>query len=139
MNSMVISAFSIGIAVFPGLAMAWQAWNRHDMRQVSNGVFGGVGRPGSGAADYWCAAGDYAYGKPRSAGVRRVYIHRGAGPSASKPGHKAMQFSLMPPAGARAEPAARLSMRRAKDNMRAAAARQYCVDFDPVHPFSRRP
>ena len=139
MKRILIIGLSIGIAVFPGLAMAWQAWNRHEVNQLSNGVFEVVGRPGSGAADYWCAAGDYTYRNLRSASVQRVYIYRGVGPSVSRPGYKAIQFALTPPAGANTEPSVTLSMHRVGDNMRAAAAQQYCFDSDPFYPVSLRP
>lgn len=139
MKRSFLSALALSVAILPNIATAWQAWNQHEVYPLSNGVFEVVGRPGSGAADYWCAAGDYAYRNLRTASVQRVYIYRGIGPSVSEPGRKAIQFSLTPPAGANTEPGFTLSMHRVGDNMRAAAAQQYCYDADPFDPFPKKP
>ena len=65
--SRVFLAVLIGIV--PGIAASWTAVNRHEVFALGNGVFEVVGRPGSGAADYWCGAGDYARHQLGTAGI----------------------------------------------------------------------
>lgn len=130
---------ALAIAMSPGAASAWTAFNRHEVFPVADGVFEVIGEVGSGAADYWCAAGDYAYRGLRTRSGQRVYIWRGLGPSATRPGSKAVQFALRPPPGADTEPSLTLSVHDVGDSLRAAAAQQYCFGEDPFEPFPWRP
>jgi hypothetical protein len=125
--------------IFAASAEAWQAKNWHQVYPVSPTVFEVVGQAGSGAADYWCGAGDYVRHSLRMPAVQRVYIWRGIGPSVGKSGRKAVQFSLNPPGDKVAPPGYSLSVKAVGDNLTAAAAFQYCLDNDPFDPFFRRP
>ena len=134
----VTIALAATLALAPGWAGAWRAFNAHEVLPVSPGVFEVVSEVGSGAMDYWCSAGDYAYRGMGSASTQRVYIWRGLGPSVNRPGKKAIQFSLTPPAGADTEPALTLSMHDVGDNLRASTAQQFCFGMDRSDPFKRR-
>jgi len=118
--------FAAVLISIPGLAVAWRAWNRLEVYPVSKTVFEVIGEPGSGAADYWCGAGDFAISVLRSKVADRVYIWRAIGGSVNKPGYKAVQFSLKPPADTSPSPGYSLSVKATGDNLTAAAARQYC-------------
>lgn len=126
------------VALTPQWAGAWWAFNRHEVLPVSTGVYEVVSEVGSGAQDFWCGAGDYAYRELGVASVQRVYIWRGIGPSVNRPGRKAVQFSLTPPPGADTDPALTLSVKDVGDNLRAAHAQQYCFGMDHEDPFKRR-
>lgn len=127
------------LAAVPSSASAWRAFNSHDVYPLSDGVFEVVSEVGSGAADYWCGAGDFAYRGVGAAAAQRVYIWRAIGPSVTRPGRKAVQFSLTPPPGADTDPKLTLSVRAVGDNLRAAAAQQYCFGNDPEDAFPYRP
>jgi hypothetical protein len=114
------------ILAMPTVAMAYWAINRHQVLPVSQGVWEVVGRPGSGAQDYWCAFGDFATQTMRLSAGQRLYMWRGIGPSVNRSGYKAIQFSLEPPPGADTSTPITLSMDRPGDNLSRAAARQYC-------------
>ena len=131
MTNLTILATAAALATLPAASHAWRAINYHEVNPVSNGVFEVIGRAGSGAQDYWCGAGDFAYRGLGTASVQRVYIVRGIGPSVTRPGRKSVQFSLTPPPGADTEPKITLSVRAVGDNLRAAAAQQYCYDRLP--------
>ena len=120
-------------------ASAWRAHNRHEVLPVTNGVFEVVGQVGSSAADFWCGAGDYIYAYQSKRSVQRIYIWRGLGPSATRPGKKSVQFSLTPPPGADTSPTMALSYDDVGDNLRAAMAQQYCFSFDHEDRGPRRP
>ncbi len=127
-------AASLLLLCLPGAAMAWLALNRHEVSQLSGGVFEVVARPGSGAADYWCGAGDYALSVLRTSATQKVYLWAARGPSVSRPGAKAVQFSLSVPPSGPAPQSYSLSVKAVGDSLTAAAARQYCfgrrmVDF----------
>lgn len=117
----------------PGWALAWWAWNRHEVFPIGDGIVEVIGEPGSGAQDYWCAIGDFATSQLRVPAAQRLYTWRGVGPSVARPGRKAMQFALSAPKGADTTPGFTLSLKRVGDNMTAAMARQYCFGgkFDP--------
>lgn len=125
------------VALIPGSVGAWRAYNWHDVFAVSKTVFEVVGRSGSGAADYWCGAGDYVRHGLRDSATRRIYIWRAIGPSVVQSGRKAVQFSLTAPEDATASPGYSLSVKAVGDNMTAAAAFQFCLGdnrFDPFVP-----
>ena len=126
MKHLTALTVAAALALAPGWSAAWRAMNRQEVLPVSNSVFEVVARAGSGPADFWCAAGDYAYRGLGTPAVQRVYVWRGIGPSVNRPGYKAMQFSLTPPPGADTSPSLTLSLRRIGDNLRAASAQQYC-------------
>ena len=135
MKHLALAAVAASAALFPMTADAWRALNRHEVYPLSNGAFEVVSEVGSGAQDFWCGAGDFAYRGLGAASAQRVYISRAIGPSVAKPGYKAVQFSLVAPQGAGTDPALTLSVRDVGDNMRAAAAQQYC--FDNARPDRR--
>ena len=132
-------ALVLTTAIFSVPADAWRARNLHQVNVVSPTVFEVVGRPGSGAADYWCGAGDYVRHLLRMPAVQRVYIWRAIGPSVGQSGRKAVQFSLSPPEAKVAPPGYSLSVKAVGDSLTAASAFQYCLDNDRFDPFFRRP
>lgn len=126
-------ALITGLAAAPGMALAFWAWNQHEVLPVSEGVFEVIGEVRSGPSDYWCGAGDYAMRVLRVPVVQRIYTWRGIGPSVNRPGRKAMQFAFAAPEGADTSPSVSLSLTRTGDNMTAALARQYCYgNADPL-------
>ncbi|PJE34715.1 hypothetical protein CVM52_20860 [Pseudooceanicola lipolyticus] len=136
-----ITTLTIGaaLALLPTLGSAWTAYNRHEVVPLGDGVFEVVSEVGSGPTDFWCGAGDYAYRQMRAAAVQRLYLWRAIGPSVSRPGRKAVQFSLTPPPGADLQPGFALSMNDVGDNLRAGAAQQYCYGAEPAVPPILRP
>ncbi|MCB1364962.1 MAG: hypothetical protein KDK02_12630 [Rhodobacteraceae bacterium] len=126
---------ALGLAALllaPVPAPAWWAWNRHEVLPLGGGIYEVIGEPGSGAQDFWCAIGDYGIARLGLPAVQRIYTWRGIGPSAARPGRKAMQFALAPPEGADTSTPLTLSLTRVGDNLTAAAARQYCYgNADP--------
>lgn len=118
----------VALFVLPDIALAWRAWNRHEVLPVSEGVFEVVSRVGSGPREFWCGAGDYVYRNLRAPGVQRVYIVRPIGMSVNRPGRKSVQFSLSPPQGVSTNPGYSLSVKAVGDNLSAASAQQYCYD-----------
>ncbi len=116
------------LAMLPGLAGAWTAFNRHEVQPVGGGVFEVLNEFGSGAQQYWCGAGDYAIRVLGTGATQRVYIWRAIGPASTVSGRKSVQFSLTPPPGADTTPGFSLSTRRVGDNMTAASAQNYCYD-----------
>lgn len=132
---LVLAAF---LASVPGWVAAWRAYNWHDVFAVSKTVFEVIGRPGSGAADYWCGAGDYVRHALRDKATRRIYIWRAIGPSVIQSGRKAVQFSLTAPDNISTSPGYSLSVRSVGDYLTAAAAYQYCLGADRFDPFVPR-
>ncbi|MCF6232317.1 MAG: hypothetical protein L3J36_04350 [Rhodobacteraceae bacterium] len=131
---------ALALTIFAASAEAWRARNWHQVYPVSPTVFEVVGQAGSGAADYWCGAGDYVRHLLRMPAVQRVYIWRAIGPSVVQPGRKAVQFSLGPPEDPENKvvaPGYSLSVKAVGDNLTAAAAFQYCLDNDRLDPFFR--
>ncbi|MBE1285693.1 MAG: hypothetical protein GJ676_20445 [Rhodobacteraceae bacterium] len=119
------------LVTIPSLAFGFQAWNRHTVNPLQGGVFEVVSEVGSGAADYWCAAGDYAIRVLRTSATQRIYIWSPVAPALTQQGRRGVQFSLQPPQGANTDPGYSLSVRRAGDNLRASSAQNYCYDrFD---------
>lgn len=133
---LVIVALALAL---PGAVPAWQAWNFHDVYPVQKGVWEVVKRPRSAAWDFWCAIGDFALAELRVGATQRIYLWRGLGPSVTRSGYKAVQFSLTPPAGADTTPGLTLSVNRVGDNLTAAAARQYCFGMADPGDFWLRP
>ncbi len=129
--------------IFAASAEAWRAKNWHQVNVVSPTVFEVVGQPGSGAADFWCGAGDYVRHFLRKPAVQPVYIWRAIGPSigqgGGQSGRKAVQFSLSPPATKIEPNGYSLSVKAVGDKLTASAAYQYCLDIDPFDPFFLRP
>ncbi|TDK51599.1 hypothetical protein [Antarcticimicrobium luteum] len=126
----MIRAVHMGLAALlialPGAAQAWRAVNGHEVQALGGGVYEVVGRVGSGAQDYWCGIGDYATAVLGVPAAQRIYIWRPVGPSAVRPGRKAVHFALSPPPGADTTTGYSLTVRRAGDNLSTAMARQYC-------------
>ena len=104
--------------------------NRHEVFPVSDTVWEVVSEVGSSAADYWCGAGDFAQRVLGTPAAQRIYIWKAIGPSVTRPGRKAVQFSLTPPPGADTSTGYSLTVRRAGDNLARHAAVQYCYQFD---------
>jgi hypothetical protein len=128
----------VSLVLTPGWASAWRAINRHEVFPVSKTVFEVIGRPGSGAADYWCGAADFVRRTIRNTATQRIYIWRAIGPSQTQSGKKAVQFSLSPPINADTSPGYSLSVKAVGDNLTSAAAYQYCLNDDLFDPFMRR-
>lgn len=128
------------LIVLPGAALAWRAVNGHEVQPLGGGVYEVVGRVGSGAADYWCGIGDFARVVLDVPAVQRIYVWRPVGPSAVRPGRKAVHFALSPPPGAETSSGYSLTVRQPGENLSAALARQYCYGdrFDEF-PWRRWP
>ncbi len=139
MKTYFAAALGVALALTSAPASAWRAHNRHEVLPVSDTVFEVVAMVGSSAADYWCGAGDFTYAYRRMRGVQRIYIWRGLGPSATRPGRKSVQFSYSPPPGADTSPTLALSYDDVGDNLSAAMSQQYCFSFDPEDRGVRRP
>lgn len=126
------------LVLVPGAVAAWRAFNWHDVFPVSKTVFEVVGRPGSGAADYWCGAGDYVRHGLRQSATQRIYIWRAIGPSVTTPGKSAVQFSMDPSKSASPSPGYSLSVKAVGDNLSSGMAYQYCLGDDRFDPFVPR-
>ncbi len=61
-----------------------------------DGRFEVVARPGTGAADYFCAAADYAARFRGAQGADRVVVRRPDGPSLANPGGRSVVFEVAP-------------------------------------------
>ncbi|SLN30756.1 hypothetical protein PSA7680_01475 [Pseudoruegeria aquimaris] len=91
----------------------------------------------SGAADYWCAAGDYiAMGLGRG-GNTRIYLSRPEGASRFVAGRKAATFTYAPSAelvatGEALPESYNFSVKRVGENRHAAASQTACR---PINPF----
>lgn len=118
--------FALLVATLPGAGLAFTAVNRMEIVPMSGGVFEVIGRVGSGAADYWCGAGDFAISQLRAKPTQRAYMWSEIGPSQTRPGKKAIQFSLSVPPSGPADSSYSLSMKRIGDNMRVSQAQHYC-------------
>ncbi|MFT7597003.1 MAG: hypothetical protein ACI8R4_004346 [Paracoccaceae bacterium] len=117
------------LAATPGMALAWQADNRHFVNPVSDGVFEVVGRSGSGGPEFWCAAGDYARRAIGASATQRIYLVRGPAPAITRKWNRAVLFSLTEPQGADLTPGYTLSVTRVGENLIAASAQNYCSDY----------
>lgn len=114
------------IAALPGLAIAWQSINRNEVVQVTSTEFEVIGRVATGAADYWCSAGDFVIAGLGRSSSSRVYIWKAIGPSTVAANAKAVTFSLNEPPSGPAPQSYSLSVKAVGDSMSAAAAQQYC-------------
>ncbi|WP_146344051.1 hypothetical protein [Falsiphaeobacter marinintestinus] len=137
----VALAACAAIVAGPEMALAWRAWNRHEVLPVSEGVYEVVAEVGygTGARDYWCGIGDFAIRVLGTSAIQRIYIWAPEGPSVNRPGKKAVQFALQPPEGADTSTQLSLTVRRAGDNMNAASAQNYCYDNIERERFRLRP
>jgi len=120
----------VAALALPGAAQAFRADNFLEVNPIPGGDFEVVSRPGSGAQDFWCAAGDYARSQLGVAANRRIYIAEGRSPSLTRPGYTAVQFTLTPPEEAldRTSRPITLDIEDVGDSLRAASASQYCYD-----------
>ncbi|MFC3614277.1 hypothetical protein ACFORG_10940 [Lutimaribacter marinistellae] len=116
------------LALLPGSALAFTAFNRHEVEPVGNGVFEVLNEVGSGAQQYWCGAGDYAIRVLGAGATQRVYLWRAKGPAQTRANRQSVQFSLTAPTGVDTTPGLSLSTKRVGDNMTAASAQNYCYD-----------
>ena len=135
---LVFTALAIA-AMTPGPSLAWRAFNGTEVNPVRKGVFEVIPHGRSGPQQFWCGAGDYARQVLGVSATQRIYIWRGLGPSATRPGKKSVQFSLTPPPGADTSPTMALSYDDVGDNLRAAMSQQYCFSFDHEDRGPRRP
>ncbi|MBL4769022.1 MAG: hypothetical protein JKY94_15145 [Rhodobacteraceae bacterium] len=121
---------SVVLLSIPTWALSWYAWNRYQVFPVSDSVFEVVERPGStgGANHYWCGAGDYAQRVLKTKTNQKIYIWKAIGKSVTKPGARAVQFSLNAPANPSASPGYSLSVKAVGDSLSTAAAQRYCYD-----------
>ncbi len=125
----VVKAIAVSLLIAaPGLALAFQAWNKARVYALSGGVFEVVNYHGSVPRDYWCGAGDYAIRILRTSATQRVYLWKAVGPSVSEPGKKGVQFALQAPPDSDTKPGFGVQVKRIGDNMNAAMAQNYCYD-----------
>lgn len=122
------AVLAVLMVLIPVVASALHGFNRLKVYAVSKSEFEVVGEVGSGAANYWCGAGDHVRNYLRMPVVTRIYIWKAIGPSLSTRGRKAVQFSLSPPENVSTSPGYSLSVKAVGDNMTAAAAYQFCID-----------
>ncbi|WP_425043169.1 hypothetical protein [Primorskyibacter sp. S87] len=129
MNGKRISlAVAATLFLAPSSALAWWAFNRHQVEPVGNGVFEVVAEVGSAPKDFWCGAGDYAIRVLRTSATQRIYIWKAIAPSTIRQGRKGVQFALQPPPGADTSTGYSLTVKREGDNLNAAMAQGYCYD-----------
>ncbi|WP_333683027.1 hypothetical protein [Pontibaca methylaminivorans] len=129
MRALAVMTLALCLAA-PQVALSWRAVNRQEVFPLGNGVFEVLSRPGAGPRQFWCAAADYARRVLDAPAAQRIYIHRGIGPSMTRPDYKAVQFAFQPPPGARTDHGYALSLDAVGDSQRTAAARQFCHDRD---------
>ncbi|MEY8829005.1 hypothetical protein AB9K34_11415 [Sedimentitalea sp. XS_ASV28] len=125
------------LACLPSWGAAWWSFNRLEVFPVSETAWEVVAGVGTGAADYWCGAGDFAQRVLGVSAASRIYIWKSEGPSVNRPGRKAVQFSMSPPSGADTSTGYSLSVKRAGDNLARHAAVQYCYQFDESDIWNR--
>ena len=115
------------IALLPLGAQAFTAKNRLTVAPVTSAVFEVVGQPGSGAAQFWCAAGEYALNQGARSNAR-IYVESGRQGSVTEPGKTAVRFTLSPDAAGVTpiSPQLTLSTEAVGDNLSVASAREYC-------------
>lgn len=126
-TSVTLAAF---LAVIPTWGSAWWAINRLEVFPVSETVWEVVAGVGTSAADFWCGAGDFAQRVMGVPAAARIYIWKPIGPSVTRPGRKAVQFSMSPPAGADTSTGYSLTVKRAGDNLARHTAVWYCYQYD---------
>jgi len=130
MKHLSVVVLGASLALVPATSFAWRAVNLLEVFPAGNGAFEVVSRPGSGASNFWCAAGDYALRQLGAAAAQRIYIVKPSSRSSQYGGKATVQFSLSPPASGAADPGYSLSVKVMGDNLTAAFAQQYCHDFD---------
>lgn len=122
-------ALAACLAAVPFELHAWWSWNRHEVVQVSDGVWEVLNEVGSGPQDYWCGIGDFASRQLRTKATQRIYIWQGIGPAETRPGRKSVKFSLSPPPGSSPQRGYSLSIKTPGYSQTAAAAQNYCNDY----------
>lgn len=126
MKAVMIAAVA---GLLPVSASAFIAENRLQVNPLPNGGFEVIGQPGSGPAQYWCAAGDYALRVLGAGASRPVYMTRGIGAPVTSDRKSAIQFSLSAPEGGQAADSLTLSLDRVGDRLSVAFASNYCLNF----------
>lgn len=129
LKSSTVLALIVMLAA-PTAAMAFRAQNTLKVNPEGNGQFEVIQRGGmSGAADIWCAAGDYALRRLGAAANQRVYLVEGKHIARTEERRRfGYSFSLTPPAQALQQTPLTLSLNAVGDNLRAISAQQYCYD-----------
>ena len=94
----IFIASAMGLSAGPALAIGLdiQFDPRLEVNAIDSTRFEIIEARGAGPADFWCAAGRYAYrtlGKTRG----RVYIDTGRGPAVTAPGRKGVIFTIADP------------------------------------------
>ncbi len=112
----------------PAPAHAFRALNRSEVVPLGNGLFEVINSFGSRTQDYWCGAGDFAIRVLRAPVTQRIYIWAPRGPSKSRPGRKAVTFSLKEPPGGAAPKSYSLSVTTVGESIPASMAQNYCYD-----------
>lgn len=124
MRSLLLSALVLAV---PQMALAWRAANGTEVNPVSQTTFEVIPHGRSGPSEFWCGAGDFAIRALGTSATQRIYISRAVGPSQTRPGSKAVEFSLSPPPEAEGFQAGySLSVKSAGDSLDAAMAQRYC-------------
>lgn len=132
-----LSALLGVILVAPDMAHAWRAMNRHEVLPVSEVSFEVISRVGAAPRAYWCGAGDYARRVLGVATKTPIYLTRAFGASETRPGRKAVRFSLTKPPGGPVPDALTLSTKRVGDHLSVGFAVNFCYGDDPFDPWDR--
>jgi hypothetical protein len=130
MKAILGIGLALAVATAPAAAWAYRASNWLVVNSVGGDTFEVISSAGTSPAQFWCAAGEYAFRRLGAASNQRIYLSRARGSSQSAPGRTAVTFSLTPPAGVDTEAAKgiTLSTTRIGDNLSTAFATQYCYD-----------
>jgi hypothetical protein len=128
MLNALVKLSAIAVVCLPVAAAAWTADNRLEVNALPGGAFEVIGDPGSGGADFWCAAGDYALRELGAGATDRVYITRGRGTPETSQRRSGVQFSMTAPATVPQGMQLFMDMRRVGDSLNVAFARNYCLD-----------
>ncbi|MDY6858464.1 MAG: hypothetical protein SWN98_03910 [Pseudomonadota bacterium] len=102
------------------------------------GQFEVISRPGDGARNYWCAAGEYVENKLRLLPNERIYVVESRRPSLRRPGHSGVVFTVRPDeallAAAEARPESDYSLSTdVGENFLSALASSTCRSITPFY------
>lgn len=114
--------------MWPAQAEAWRAWNFLRVNPETQAEFEVIRRGGAGAADLWCAAGDYAMRVLRVPATTRIYLVEGPHTARTERNRIAVSFSLVAPDGTDTSRRFVLRSDAIGDNLSATFAQQYCYN-----------
>ncbi len=107
--------------------------NSHQVARLAPDRFEVFAQPGTGAPDYFCAAGDYAFFRLGASGSDRVIVTRPNGPSSTRPGSRSMEFRIIDFDQGPRTPRIVLSMSDRGENLPIAHARLLCRGRTDFH------